>query len=75
MCRLEETTDAVRPVRASNFWAIVVRVSVETSTSTLYLVTWPVVVTITLIGALVVLLTNLATDIAYTRLDPRIRYD
>ena len=36
---------------------------------------YPVVVTITLIGALVVLLTNLATDIVYTRLDPRIRYD
>ncbi len=36
---------------------------------------YPVVVTITLIGALVVLLTNLATDIAYTWLDPRIRYD
>lgn len=36
---------------------------------------YPVVVTITLIGALVVLLTNLATDIVYTWLDPRIRYD
>ncbi|MFC1904913.1 ABC transporter permease [Chloroflexota bacterium] len=36
---------------------------------------YPVVITITLIGALVVLLTNLATDIVYTRLDPRIRYD
>ncbi len=36
---------------------------------------YPVVVTITLIGAMVVLLTNLATDILYTRLDPRIRYD
>ena len=36
---------------------------------------YPVVVTITLIGAIVVLLTNLATDIVYTRLDPRIRYD
>ncbi|MFC1967811.1 ABC transporter permease [Chloroflexota bacterium] len=36
---------------------------------------YPVVVTITLIGALVVLLTNLVTDIAYTFLDPRIRYD
>jgi peptide/nickel transport system permease protein len=36
---------------------------------------YPVVVTITLIGALVVLLTNLATDITYTWLDPRIRYD
>ena len=36
---------------------------------------YPVVVTITLIGALIVLLTNLATDLAYTWLDPRIRYD
>jgi len=36
---------------------------------------YPVVVTITLIGTIVVLLTNLATDIVYTRLDPRIRYD
>jgi len=36
---------------------------------------YPVVVTITLIGAMVVLLTNLATDILYTWLDPRIRYD
>ncbi len=36
---------------------------------------YPVVVTITLIGALVALLTNLVTDIVYTRLDPRIRYD
>ncbi len=36
---------------------------------------YPVVITITLIGAMVVLLTNLATDIIYTRLDPRIRYD
>ena len=36
---------------------------------------YPVVVTITLIGALLVLLTNLATDIVYTWLDPRIRYD
>ena len=36
---------------------------------------YPVVVTITLIGTLVVLLTNLATDIVYTWLDPRIRYD
>jgi peptide/nickel transport system permease protein len=35
---------------------------------------YPVVVTITLIGAMVVLLTNLATDIVYTWLDPRIRY-
>ena len=36
---------------------------------------YPVVVTITLVGAMVVLLTNLATDIVYTWLDPRIRYD
>jgi peptide/nickel transport system permease protein len=36
---------------------------------------YPVVITITLIGALVTLLTNLATDIVYTWLDPRIRYD
>ena len=36
---------------------------------------YPVVVTVTLIGAIVVLLTNLATDIVYTWLDPRIRYD
>ena len=36
---------------------------------------YPVVVTVTLIGALVVLLTNLATDIVYTWLDPRIHYD
>lgn len=36
---------------------------------------YPVVVTITLIGAMVVLLTNLFTDIVYTWLDPRIRYD
>ncbi len=36
---------------------------------------YPVVVTITLIGAMIVLLTNLATDIVYTWLDPRIRYD
>jgi peptide/nickel transport system permease protein len=36
---------------------------------------YPVVTTITLIGSLVVLLTNLATDIVYTWLDPRIRYD
>jgi peptide/nickel transport system permease protein len=36
---------------------------------------YPVVVTITLIGATVVLLTNLATDIVYTWLDPRIRYN
>ena len=36
---------------------------------------YPVVTTITLIGSLVVLLTNLATDIVYTWFDPRIRYD
>ncbi len=36
---------------------------------------YPVVVTITLIGALIVLFANLATDIVYTWLDPRIRYD
>ncbi len=36
---------------------------------------YPVVITITLIGAIVTLLTNLATDIVYTWLDPRIRYD
>lgn len=36
---------------------------------------YAVVVAVTLIGALIVLLTNLATDIAYTYLDPRVRYD
>jgi peptide/nickel transport system permease protein len=36
---------------------------------------YPVVIAITLIGALVVLITNLVTDIAYTWLDPRVRYD
>ncbi len=36
---------------------------------------YPVVVTITLIGAMIVLLTNLSTDIVYTWLDPRIKYD
>lgn len=36
---------------------------------------YPVVVAITLIGTLVVLLVNLVTDIIYTYLDPRIRYD
>ena len=36
---------------------------------------YPVVVTITLIGSMIVLLTNLATDIVYTWLDPRIRYN
>jgi peptide/nickel transport system permease protein len=36
---------------------------------------YPVVITITLIGAVIILLTNLATDIVYTWLDPRIHYD
>ena len=36
---------------------------------------YPIVITVTLIGAIVVLLTNLATDIVYTWLDPRIRYN
>jgi len=36
---------------------------------------YPVVIAITLIGALVVLITNLVTDIAYTWLDPRVRYE
>jgi len=36
---------------------------------------YPVVVAITLIGAFMVLLINLITDIFYTYLDPRIRYD
>jgi peptide/nickel transport system permease protein len=36
---------------------------------------YAVVTTITLIGSMVVLLTNLATDIVYTWLDPRIHYD
>lgn len=36
---------------------------------------YAVVVATTLIGSMVVLLTNLATDIVYTWLDPRIRYD
>lgn len=35
---------------------------------------YPVVVAVTLIGAVIVLLTNLATDIIYTWIDPRIRY-
>lgn len=35
---------------------------------------YPVVVAVVLIGALIVLLTNLATDIVYTWVDPRIRY-
>jgi peptide/nickel transport system permease protein len=36
---------------------------------------YAVVVAVTLIGSLIVLLTNLATDIAYTYIDPRVRYD
>jgi peptide/nickel transport system permease protein len=36
---------------------------------------YAVVVAVTLIGSMVVLLTNLVTDIVYTWLDPRIRYD
>ncbi|MFC1847311.1 ABC transporter permease [Chloroflexota bacterium] len=36
---------------------------------------YPVVVTIFIIGTTIALLTNLATDIVYTWLDPRIRYD
>ena len=36
---------------------------------------YAVVVTITLIGTFLVLLINLATDIVYTYLDPRIKYD
>jgi peptide/nickel transport system permease protein len=36
---------------------------------------YAVVVAVTLIGSLIVLLTNLATDIAYTYMDPRVRYD
>jgi len=36
---------------------------------------YPVVVAVTLIGTFLVLLINLVTDIAYTYLDPRIRYD
>jgi len=36
---------------------------------------YPVVVAITLIGTFLVLIINLITDIAYTYLDPRIRYD
>jgi len=36
---------------------------------------YPVVIAVTLIGTLLVLLVNLVTDIAYTYLDPRIRYD
>jgi peptide/nickel transport system permease protein len=36
---------------------------------------YPVVVAVTLIGTFLVLLINLVTDVAYTYLDPRIRYD
>lgn len=36
---------------------------------------YPVVVAVTLIGTSIVLLVNLVTDVAYTYLDPRIRYD
>lgn len=36
---------------------------------------YPVVVAITLIGTFLVLFINLATDVLYTYLDPRIRYD
>lgn len=36
---------------------------------------YPVVVAITLIGTFIVLMVNLVTDITYTYLDPRIRYD
>ncbi len=36
---------------------------------------YAVVITITLIGALVVLITNILTDIVYTWLDPRIHFD
>jgi peptide/nickel transport system permease protein len=36
---------------------------------------YPVVMSITLIGTFMVLFINMATDIAYTYLDPRIRYD
>jgi peptide/nickel transport system permease protein len=35
---------------------------------------YPVVVAVTLISTFVVLLVNMATDISYTYLDPRIRY-
>ncbi len=35
---------------------------------------YPVVVAVTLIGTFMVLLVNLATDVSYTYLDPRIRY-
>jgi len=36
---------------------------------------YPVVVAVTLIGTFIVLLVNLVTDITYTYLDPRIKYD
>jgi peptide/nickel transport system permease protein len=36
---------------------------------------YPVVVAVTLIGAIVVLLTNLLADVVYTWLDPRVRFD
>ncbi len=36
---------------------------------------YPVVVAVTLIGTSIVLLVNLVTDVTYTYLDPRIRYD
>ncbi len=36
---------------------------------------YPVVVAVTLIGTFMVLLVNLVTDITYTYLDPRIKYD
>jgi len=36
---------------------------------------YPVVVAVTIIGTFMVLLVNLVTDITYTYLDPRIRYD
>jgi peptide/nickel transport system permease protein len=36
---------------------------------------YPVVVAVTLIGTFLILLINLMTDITYTYLDPRIRYD
>jgi len=36
---------------------------------------YPVVMTTTLVGAVLVVLTNLATDVSYALLDPRIRFD
>ena len=36
---------------------------------------YPVVVAVTLIGTFLILIINLITDVAYTYLDPRIRYD